>query len=473
MKKFFTLIVLVLGILFYFFADEYSLTDFFLYFFLFINICSLLLYIYSKEKYDILQRQTLKISTVFLVGFIIVFFQPYIDMLFGYIPLSHSVHWVNDTVALKSLTLITIAFNAFFLGRYFYREKRQRKTSTGEIQVTLASLNLLKLTNFFFLILFLSQLKLSFFDSTLYGSSEERISPLGSYSMLFFDCSFIAILIMTIKLELTNSSKSHLSFLKFLRRLGYSAFLFGCYLTCILLSGDRGPIISLSMALFATYLIISREIYSKSSIAIFLLISTLLISALGIIRSGVSYTDIDLRVGSRYYPQSISPSTKELASSSRTLNVAVNSVPDKYPYFLGLFTVQNFTVLVPGLNSFINKEFAIPREHFSSPRFLTYLDLGPNATWGVGSSSIADVYLDFGWLGIALFFFTFGYYIRHLEINVIVFQRRDFAFLAFYILYFGFAIYISRSNLLVPLTKIAYVATFYYLSLLITKKKSI
>src|SRR5690606_20135462 len=163
-----------------------------------------------------------------------------------------------------------------------------------------------------------------------------------------------------------------------------------------------------------------------------------------------------------YYPNSVMPFTKELAGSIRTVHIGIDAVPEKYDFFYGLFTFQNFSLIIPGFNGFINNNLGINLEYLTSAKFLTFIDLGASATWGIGTSAVADVYLDFGVLGLILIFFFFGYFSRKIEVNVMVFSTIQVIPLIVYILYFGFSIYISRSNIFVPLVKLPYVLIFYY-----------
>jgi oligosaccharide repeat unit polymerase len=440
----------------------------FLSFLLLLDFVALISFSLKKEKFKSLADTKLKFSTLFLLGFLIVHFQGYLDLFLGFLDENFQLFWVNKNNILKSLLYCSLALNGFLVGHSLYKSKQPRSIDSRELH---NSVKPLKLINLILFVFFLSQIDSTFLDSSLYGRRE--MSPMLGYSTLFFETSFIALTVHIIRNTVISQQKVFLK--KYIQQFGYSFYLFLAYLICILFSGDRGPIIYLSLTFAFGYILTARIKISTLQFYIYFFAVSIFVSLIGIIRRFSMHNSaiesiMTADYYNRYYPNSIIPFTKELAGSIRTVHIAIDSVPEKYNYFYGFFNFQNFSLIIPGFNGFINSALGTDLEYMTSARFLTFLDLGRNATWGIGTSSVADLYLDFGVVGLTILFLIFGYFSRKIEVNVFVYSSFKVIPLILYVLYFGFSIYISRSNLFVPLVKLPYVLCFYYLGIATNRK---
>lgn len=431
----------------------------FLWLIIILNVVSLISFSFKKDNNFNLKNNKVKFSVLFLIGFLIVSLQPFLDLGLGFLKASNHYLFIRSGIILKTLICASIALNSYLFGSilfnaknmYFVNEQNKKRINIKPI----------KIINFLCFIFFLSQINTSFLDANTYGSGRE-VSFLLGYSMLLYETSFMALILIYI---INNGKKS--SFKNYLMQFGYNFIFFIAYIGVIIVSGDRGPIIYMSLALFFGYLYLNEVKISATKLTSVLIVGAVVISILGMIRRvGVTLdTAINSKIENNYYPNSLLPATKELATSVLTISTSVNKVPSNHDYFYGLFLFQNFSVIVPGLNSFLNSKIGIDANYFSSSVFLTYLSLGSNAKWGVGTSAIADVYLDFGIVGIILIFILFGYFTKKLEVYVLGYKHNNFLLVALYMLFFSFSIYIARSNLVVPLTKLTYVLIFYFIAL--------
>lgn len=434
----------------------------FLWLIIILNIISLVSFSLKKDKNLNLKNNKVKFSVLFLIGFLIVSFQPFIDLGLGFLQPNNHYLFIRSGIILKTLICASIALNSYLFGSILFNAKNiyfvteQNKKSKINIKP-------IKIINFFCFLFFLSQINTSFLNANTYGSGRE-VSYLLGYTMLLYETSFMALILINI---INNGRKS--SFINYLKQYGYNFTFFIVYICIIIASGDRGPIIYMSLALLFGYLYLNGVKISAAKLTSVLIIGAVLISILGMIRrEGVTLdAAINSKVENIYYPDSFLPATKELGGSVLTISTAVNKVPSSYDYFYGLFLFQNFSVIVPGLNNFINSKVGIDANYFSSSVFLTYLSLGPNAKWGVGTSAVADVYLDFGIFGIILIFILFGYYTKKLEVYVLGYKHSNLLLVALYMLFFSFSIYIARSNIFVPLTKFTYVLLFYFIAIIL------
>ncbi|MGK6340740.1 O-antigen polymerase [Chryseobacterium sp. DT-3] len=438
----------------------------FLWLIIILNIVSLFSFAFiDRDKNVNLKNNKVKFTVLFLIGFLIVCFQPFVDLALGYLEPSNHYLFIRSGIILKTLLCASIALNSYLFGTSLFEAKKviiQQEKPLRKM-INIRTLKVINVLSFFF---FLSQINSSFLDANTYGSGRKTSFLLG-YSMLLFETSFIAIILIMI---INNGKKSN--FYNYLKQYGYSLIFFVLYLMLILFSGDRGPIIYLSLALIFGYIYLNNVSISSSKLISVIIIGSMLMTILGMIRrTGVTLDSaINSKIENTYYPDSVFPMTKELATSVLTISTAVNKVPTRYDHFYGLFMFQNFSVIIPGLNSFLNARLGIDTNFFSSSVFLTYLSLGSNAKWGVGTSAVADVYLDFGILGVIVIFIIFGYLTKKIEVYVLGYNSTNFLLVAIYLLFFSFSIYIARSNIVVPLTKLTYVLFFYVLTLASNRK---
>src|SRR5690606_33413580 len=336
-----------------------------------------------------------------------------------YLDENFRLFWINRNNIIKSLLYCSIALNGFLVGYSFSITKPPK--IKHKIQ-KIFSLKPLKLINLILFVLFLTQIDSTFLDSALYG--DRKMSSLLGYAILFYETSFIALTVHIIRNTIIDEKRLVLK--EYIQHYGYCFYIFLAYLLCTLFSGDRGPIIYLILMVAFGYVFIANINISTIKFYIVFFGSAIAVSLLGIIRrfslqKGAIDNVLSADYYNRYYPNSVMPFTKELAGSIRTVHIGIDAVPEKYDFFYGLFTFQNFSLIIPGFNGFINNNLGINLEYLTSAKFLTFIDLGASATWGIGTSAVADVYLDFGVLGLILIFFFFGYFSRKIEVNVMVF----------------------------------------------------
>lgn len=106
----------------------------------------------------------------------------------------------------------------------------------------------------------------------------------------------------------------------------------------------------------------------------------------------------------------VNETNRPLDESSLNLSTIVTRsafgvVPEQYDYFYGKFKIVGFMGVVPfsrGLYLSENDPFA------TSADFLTFIMIGPNAGWAVGTTIIADIYLDGGVVAIVALMFALG-----------------------------------------------------------------
>lgn len=430
-------------------------------FILVINLLSFLFFFFRKEENANLKKQHLRTSYLFLLGFIIVHFQMYIDIILENVSANNYSLLINNRIALKSLLISSIAFNSFCLGYVLIDDKIDHVITNNNFKnATTLNTKLLFFLAMFFLLMY--------------------FSPIGESWALLFECAISALLIIKARnIIITHgfgvNIKKALLFFK------EEILLLSFYLVYLLITGERGIIIFNVLFLTGTLLYVTKLRLGRTHILLLVGIAASTLTILGVARKfkdeGSFFEKIKTALNdnseSYYYPNSFLSNTKELASSGRILNIAVNEIEQGKEHTYGLFALQDLMLLVPSLKGTMIKTFNIPYFLTSSPQYFTYIDLGRNPAWGVGTSCVADTYTDFGVIGVAIIFFAFGFFVRKLELVMYKKELGNFVILAISLLVFSYSVYISRGTLIYSVTsKITYITAFIYITILINKLRT-
>lgn len=97
----------------------------------------------------------------------------------------------------------------------------------------------------------------------------------------------------------------------------------------------------------------------------------------------------------------------DLVINNRNLYTLIDFA-DSQSNTYGLTMLGGIMSPIPFLQGTFCRTFNVPTDFIGSATFNTFLDLGPDSSWGLGTNLIADVYLAFGIIGVILFFFLLG-----------------------------------------------------------------
>ena len=225
------------------------------------------------------------------------------------------------------------------------------------------------------------------------------------------------------------------------------------YLGIRLMSGDRGPVIYTVMAIILGYTYSTRLYFKKSIIIIIAVVGMTAVTVAGLSRAMVSTSLKDkLSFGIEAYQTvgniSVSPITMELAGSIRCNQLALKDINmDNSDFHYGEFQLRYLgTILLT--NRVVELLFPTKIENTSSADYLTIKHFeGNDVRFGLGSSCVADFYLDFGIIGILGGMFLVGIVFKKLD-SVMVDERRKctgFLWVSLLIGLGSFSIYLPRS----------------------------
>tara|TARA_Y100000590_G_scaffold329424_1_gene374125 strand:- start:237 stop:1478 length:1242 start_codon:yes stop_codon:yes gene_type:complete len=222
--------------------------------------------------------------------------------------------------------------------------------------------------------------------------------------------------------------------------------------------GDRGPVISYGLLFFSLFLIQ----YKKIKFRHFLLILVLASVTFAIIKEARTRTSVDSysdRLSNAYlsYTQSEyfnavnipMQTTVDLALSIRNLNHALYQVPENHEYMFGHYQMLQLLSCFPGLAGIYHKIILDNEyEYQGSSFFLTYMQYGKNAESGEGTMPAADLYLDFGIVGVIVGFLLFGFLSKKIDSTIINKKQVPIFFWILTLIYFSGSVYIGRATFL-------------------------
>lgn len=449
-------ILLCISLYMYFDAPERMNKDFMILGVL-IALTSVIKLIKTREKQTALKQQYMRHSYVFIVGFIIVFYQFYIDYIIGLVDEDLKFIWIDSRYVCKSLALSNVALISFIIG-YMKRKTQEPLLSIITTQYVekcsnkYGSVNLRCLYSFLLLLLcfyIICVNKEYLFGG--YGQSEE--GGIAAEVNKFF---YILLLFTLAYNSYMLKNKKVTTLYHFVHKNRVLLLIISLRIFFILLSGARHECINLLFLLLISFLYVTEQKIKMRYIVFACLFFSLSFTIVGILRS----SDDSLGTAVNSLPVSISPFTSELAGSIRTLHVAVTYVPEQIPYNKGVTVLGYFFLIFPGGRSLFFSLFGIPSYLMSSGSFFSTIILGEDASWQLGSSCVADIYICYGVIGVLCIFFLFGWLLRKIEYMTFVNRYSSLCIVSIGFLFYSHCFFINRESLFSSLFGISYLLIF-------------
>ena len=120
--------------------------------------------------------------------------------------------------------------------------------------------------------------------------------------------------------------------------------------------------------------------------------------------------------------------------------------------------ISDIIAVFPFFQGILNS--AVDFEIKTSPTFFTEIALGKNASWGVGTNLISDVYISFGLIGCIVLFYFFGLLVEYSRRKLI--ENNTFASNIIYFSLTSYALYLPRAGLFMPFKFIIWSLIIYY-----------
>ncbi len=439
----------------YFIYLPQLVTDEFIINILILDAINISLFFLRFESVEHLQKQFFKLSTLFLVGFIIVHFQLYLEYVLGYYEnLGHN-YFITVNVIPKAIIVSSLALVIFFIG---YSLKLKRKPNFEETiqKPVLTSTLILKVFCFIFFVFFVFGTDPSYFWGG-YGRNGVELGGISAVGNEFFLLTAMGyFIVMTRNFMIEGIIPS--SIYEYMKLFGKDiSALVLIFLLLVLMSGDRGPILQLGLVILGCFIILTRKKYKIIFVTIFITISISLLAFMAYVRefkdtgSYLEKMEMASQIkASNKRSQTFSPNTIELAVSVRSLHAAI-LFTDNVTFTYGIFQGYQVFSIIPGFRSIFMSLTGVDGDEVVSTKFLTKQIQGEEVTHGLGTTSVADIYLDFGVIGVVIMFYLFGLFIRFIEKKMFSNQISSVFVWVLFFIFLSQSAYIGRSQIMLVL----------------------
>lgn len=418
-----------------------------------VSLCSYFVYTGKQHAF---KGQYLRISYIFIIGYAIVFLQNNIDLLLGYKSVNSECFASSETIcicALYSLIGLLSYIFGFVTSKNYYSGLSYNKRHDLITLMSDKYLLIQRILFFIFVSIYLFFNALKILSGNYYYNEQTMFDNAGSllnYSIVMIDVLMFTILcsnVYNLKIK-----KIKLSFGKFIR---INGLIFNIpmliYLSFVFMTGDRGPILTAVLAFSITYVIACGKKLSFSFLLVMLVIGSIFFSVIGQMRRESNLLSLSEMITYKNSEnnKSIMPATSELAGSYNTFTYSVDRVPSRHPFFYGILQLRSIGYSVPFLYRFIPFVYSDKNYENNSVSYCTYLIQGLNRTYGNGTSILADIYLDFGLIGIIVIMFIIGRLVIRLDYELFYGVSSSWFLVA--VIFFSYSLYLSRSTLSTPL----------------------
>lgn len=438
---------------------------------------STLSFLCMKEGNSLLKAQYFSPLYLFLLGYLVVHFQFYFDILLGNLTESESWLFITPSLIPKAAMISTIGLLSFYVG-YLSHLDNDEVVYIEEEEMQIYPLNVLILISCFLLFFFLNFAGLNYILGGYGGDAQIEVGGIAAYSELLLQLSFYASMILNVR----NAKTLYVeyTFREYVKSYGLFFYIpFVSYNCMVMLSGDRGPMISLIIGYIVSYTYIAKNRIKLPVLLVVLLVGMSFITILGMTRKfsqeGLSFKEkIELAFRSETVNSydSFSPNTAELAGSVRTLHMSINYVPEQHPYLYGLFQLKYVMAIVPFISSVTNQVFDSQSKYKGSASFITWIEQGDYPSSGAGSTCVADFYLDFGLIGVIIGFFFFGWFIQNIEYKLYIQQNISLWLHTLCLYSVVVSLYVARSSILFHLRAIVWLYIILFVYQYVYKKRA-
>ena len=380
------------------------------------SISIIVLFVFSKESTVVIKKIKIRPIHVFLLAYLIVFYQRPVDYLVGYNFSFREIGYVN--LIPICLYYATIGLVSFLVGYTTYRQNKRRLVP-DKVFLNPSSPNIFSyLTTLLMLITIIvtpRRILMGGYSMDMLSGGAGSLTYLLSWTNLFIIAYFIQFsIVMKTEENVGISLKDY-----FFKIHGLQRFNIFAYSLLILNIGDRGPLIVLLLSVYISYIMISKLIPSLKILIPSFVLLTLAMSFLGQTKGYRGDNSIFERIETTRESvtatdeRSIINATSELAGSYKCLSFSVANVPDFVDYGYGRFQLDHILSVFPFVSH-------IYKSGGKTSALITYFIQGDDPVSGNGSSCVADFYIDGGLVGIVLGMFLFGYLMRLFEYQLFV-----------------------------------------------------
>ena len=425
-----------------------------------IIVLSSLVFFYVVKKNQHNDFIVFSITTFFLLSYIIVHFQIPIIELFGISIKSNIFHfiWTDESIINKSIITSSLGILSFMIGSLILEENiKEQKNIIVKYRSNKSILFLIVPTYIFYILFFITS---GSYSSGAYYAGDQL--GMSNYFFSAFNV-FLSATLITRLYYISLINNKNINFVAYFKLFGMPILIIVLWhITFSFYVGDRGPVLVYSTLLMSLYFTRYHRFKFIYLIIFFLLVGPIM-SLMSQARSryiGQSYLDRMKNAQMAYSEKTkilskfesdniIMPQTVELAYSIRCLNHAIYSISDINDYFFGYFQIRQIVSSIPGAGGIFLKVFGENEKKYNgSSSYITYLIQGDYPKYGDGTSVTADLYLDFGILGVIIGCMLFGIFLSKYEQYLYANSINSMLIWIILLLYLSSALSLGRSTFL-------------------------
>lgn len=444
-----TVIFFILSVILYFISPSIYSQQY--------NIILLIVFLLSSFNYILytFDSNYFNFHIIFIISFFFVNFV-YPVFLYPQNPLYFPVYKLrfNHDIITKATSLALLGINSYFFGGIIVKKEKISLIPRFHMY----SIKSIKY--------FLTLISLVFFLSVLLDSWDGIIlGKFGStgiknqFLLALFQISFELAIIFEV---LSKKDLYKGSIIKFIVSLDKILMTIGILFVFLYFRvGDRGPIIQLFLVIFTLFTIYVKRLSFKAFIIIvfFGMFTLTLVSYArtkdeNLLKKENSFSDYVDRGLKKMNFTSFFDVGMDLIVNNRNLYFGMDYA-DKNGYNYGKNMFHYLFAPFPKIPMIMTSLFfdSTPTQ-LSTGYIITIETLGPKATYGLGTNIIVDVYMAFGSLGVILFMFFLGYFVRYLQVKSM--SSKSVFFFILYLIMISFSVYCPRAPFFEPFRFLAW-----------------
>ena len=367
-------------------------------------------------------------DTIFLLSYFFVFF---VYPIFLY-PISETyfyvfAYWFNTDVISQSTGLALMGSQMYMLGAAWYHFKHRDEKGKSISEVLYLPANIFHYMTILVFVIFMVGGGYTFYVNVYKeGESIDEISIVSYLSILFMAFYYVSIILEFNKMRFIPQGCSKWeAFNKLLL-----VFVFVASLV-LFSTGTRTTALRMLLSLIGLYALLYRPIGLKMFLLLFFL-GVCCMSFIVISRSAEGAFEVN----------SFVDLFMDLIINNLNSFTAVEYV-NNHGYSYGVSMLAYVLKVVPFLQSGFCSLFGLDPDDLRSAMILTVDTLGDEATWGLGTNIIADLYLAFGAPGVIILMYILGYLVHKSEQKA---KQGDIYYLLLYTVFISLSVYMVRSE---------------------------
>ena len=423
-------------------------------------VATFLIYLFRTEKQTILKGNYVSIVVIISLSMIIVHYFEYLSWITGAVKYIRYIEYYDNRLLNASVIASVSGYISFTIGALL------PKYPFTDFSENLPKCNIKSILNklqFISLVVFVA-----FIDKNYFKGGYNEVSNTTGMNVIAAIAQQVIMAAMLANVASKALTIKAVNFIQYIKQYSILFYFVNIvYFFLVISSGDRGPMIYMSMMYVAGYFICSYKKLSLKKALIGLIFASFFLNVLGSVRSlGQGEFSIDKVVqGYKIYQERIDDENEFAATNELSTSVMSYNIIYCYTYNTGILggigMLNHLLGIIPGARYILYNYILgidIKSVDIIPGRVATKLLDREN---GAGTTCFADVYFDLGFIGLIVIFLLFGVLMRKLDLSLYNNHQNPIVMI-FAIGYFSFSIYIGRADIFSPIIICSYALLLYF-----------